>query len=506
MAHLDARGMIAAVLDPDSFVPWDEPPTLEGLSPQYAAALEQAARRSGADEAVVTGEGTVLGHPVAVVVGEFGFLAGSIGVAAAERIVRAFTRATERGLPMLAAPASGGTRMQEGTRAFVQMVTVTDAVQRHKDAKLPYFVYLRHPTTGGVFASWGSMGHVTVAEPGAMIGFLGPRVYEALHGEPFARGVQTAENLHRHGVIDAVVAPAHVRRRVATLLDIVAKPSGSAALQSQRSPAAAPSAVDDWEIVRRSRLASRAGLRTLLRRGSSATIPLSGSGRGDADPTLSLSLASFGGRGVVVLGQDRRSQSGDVALGPKALRVAGRGIRLAHELGMPIVAVIDTPGAALTKDAEEGGLAPEIGRTMAALIGARVPVVSVLLGQGTGGGAIALLPADRVIATENSWLAPLPPEGASAIVHRSTAHAADIAREQRIASWHLLEDGIVDEVVPEPDDSPSEVCDRVAEAIVRALRALESVPLADLLADRGTRFAATSACRRNDRDAVSPRP
>ncbi len=136
---------------------------------------------------------------------EFDFLAGSIGVAAAERITAAVERATAERLPLLASPSSGGTRMQEGTVAFLQMVKIAAAVELHKRAHLPYLVYLRHPTTGGVFASWGSLGHVTAAEPGALVGFLGPRVYEHLYGEPFPSGIQTAENLHRHGVIDGVV-------------------------------------------------------------------------------------------------------------------------------------------------------------------------------------------------------------------------------------------------------------------------------------------------------------
>ena len=147
------------------------------------------------------------GRRVAVVMGEFAFLAGSIGRAAADRLVAAIERATREGLPLLAGPVTGGTRMQEGTPAFVQMVRISEAVAAHRAAGLPYLVYLRHPTTGGVMASWGSLGHVTVAEPGALVGFLGPRVYEALYGKPFPEGVQTAENLYAHGIIDAVVAP-----------------------------------------------------------------------------------------------------------------------------------------------------------------------------------------------------------------------------------------------------------------------------------------------------------
>src|SRR5690606_10662718 len=128
--------------------------------------------------------------------------------------------ATKERLPLLASPCSGGTRMQEGTRAFVGMVAIAAAVAAHRQAGLPYLVYLRDPTTGGVMASWGSLGHITVAQPGALLGFLGPRVYETLRGMPFPRGVQTAENLYRHGIIDGIVRPDDLRELVTRVLAI----------------------------------------------------------------------------------------------------------------------------------------------------------------------------------------------------------------------------------------------------------------------------------------------
>ena len=205
MSRIGALELRDAVLDTGSFRSWDTTPLVVDGSEAYQRELDAAAAKTGLDESVLTGEGTVFGRRVALVACEFDFLAGSIGVAAAERITTAVARATAERLPLVASPSSGGTRMQEGTVAFLQMVKITAAVELHKRAHLPYLVYLRHPTTGGVFASWGSLGHVTAAEPGALIGFLGPRVYEHLYGEPFPAGVQTAENLERHGVIDGVV-------------------------------------------------------------------------------------------------------------------------------------------------------------------------------------------------------------------------------------------------------------------------------------------------------------
>ena len=157
--RVGARELLDTVLDAGSWQSWDAPP-LQVAEPgsAYAAELEAAADKAGTDESLITGTGTLQGRRVAVVVGEFGFLAGSIGRAAAERLVLAVERATREGLPLFAAPTSGGTRMQEGTRAFVGMVKISAAVAAHKEAGLPYIVYLRHPTTGGVFASWGSRG------------------------------------------------------------------------------------------------------------------------------------------------------------------------------------------------------------------------------------------------------------------------------------------------------------------------------------------------------------
>ncbi|WP_286143106.1 acetyl-CoA carboxylase carboxyltransferase subunit beta, partial [Mycobacterium sp. GA-0227b] len=227
MSRIGALEVRDAVLDPGSYRSWDGPPLDVAAREDYRQALAAAATKTGLDESVVTGEGTVFGRRVALVLCEFDFLAGSIGVAAAERITAAVQRATAERLPLLASPSSGGTRMQEGTVAFLQMVKIAAAVELHKRAHLPYLVYLRHPTTGGVFASWGSLGHVTGAEPGALVGFLGPRVYEHLYGEPFPEGIQTAENLHRHGVIDGVVPLDAVRTTLNRALKVLADPPDS---------------------------------------------------------------------------------------------------------------------------------------------------------------------------------------------------------------------------------------------------------------------------------------
>ncbi|TGD87448.1 acetyl-CoA carboxyl transferase [Mycolicibacterium sp. CH28] len=471
MSRIGAAELRDAALDPGSFRSWDDAPLAVEADAAYTRELEQARAATGLDEAVLTGEGTVFGRRVAVVACEFDFLAGSIGVAAAERITAAVERATAERLPLLASPSSGGTRMQEGTVAFLQMVKITAAVTQHKRAHLPYLVYLRHPTTGGVFASWGSLGHITVAQPGALIGFLGPRVYQQLYGEPFPPGVQTAENLLRHGVIDGVVGIEALRPTLDRALTVITDPPGPVLPASPEEPV--PD-VPAWDSVIASRRPDRPGVSWLLREGATDRVLLSGT-HGEAATTV-LALARFGGQPAVVVGQ-RRVTGGVV--GPAALAEARRGMALAAGLRLPLVLVIDTAGPALSAEAEQGGLAGEIARCLSDLVTLDTPTVSVLLGQGSGGPALAMVPADRVLAAQHGWLAPLPPEGASAIVFRDTAHAAELAAAQGVRSIDLLRNGIVDAIVPEhPDaaDEPVEFARRLSAAIAREIHGLRDMP------------------------------
>lgn len=484
MSRISATTLRDTVLDEGSFISWDAAPLDVGPDARYSAELAAARDATGLDESVLTGEGRVFGRRVAVVACEFDFLAGSIGVAAAERITVAVERATAERLPLVASPSSGGTRMQEGTVAFLQMVKIAAAVELHKKAHLPYLVYLRHPTTGGVFASWGSLGHVTAAEPGALIGFLGPRVYEHLYGEPFPKGVQTAENLHRNGVIDGVVPLEYLRSTLDRALRVVADGPGVAPPIPVTGPV--PN-VPAWDSVVASRRPDRPGIGYVLRHGTTERVLLSGTDRGEAATTV-LALARFGGQPAVVVGQQRTAGG---LVGPAALREARRGMALAEGLRLPLVLVIDTVGPALSVEAEQDGLAGEIARCLAELVTLDTPTVSVLLGQGSGGPALAMVPADRVLAALHGWLAPLPPEGASAIVYRDVDHAPELAAAQGVRSVDLMRNGIVDAIVPEqPDaaDTPADFTERLSATVAGELAALREVPASERLAARLGRY------------------
>jgi acyl-CoA carboxylase subunit beta len=464
-----AQELLDLVLDEGSFMSWDQPIDISDAPPDYRAELEAAREKAGTDESVLTGRGLVRGRPVALVANEFRFLAGSIGLAAARRITTAVRRATAERLPILASTASGGTRMQEGTPAFVQMIEISRALMEHRAAGLPYLAYLRHPTTGGVYASWGSLAHVTVGEPGALIGFLGPKVFEALNGRPFPENVQQAENLKHHGVIDGIATAEELPVLVDQVLSILIDPPSEPRL-TRRTGDPDPG-LDAWAAIEETRGAQRIGVRDVLRAGAEVVLPLSGTEKGERDSTVLVVMARIDGEPCLVVGQDRSRQGPATPMGPGALRTARRAMRLANEMRLPLVTVIDTPGAELSQRAEEGAIAGEIARCLAGLATMRVPTVSVVLGQGCGGGALALLPAQRVIAAEKAWLMPLPPEGASVIVHGDTGHADEQARRMRVRAVDLLAHGTAHHVVPEPEgDTGEALAAAVAAEIAAAIR------------------------------------
>jgi len=498
---LTARDLLAGLLDPGTFRSWDTEPADGGPGgrepgPEYAADLARARARTGVDESVLTGEGLVGGHPVAVAASEFGFLGGSIGVAAGERLTRAVERATAERRPLIALPASGGTRMQEGTLAFLQMVKITGAVTAHRAAHLPYLVYLRHPSTGGVFASWASLGHLTLAEPGALIGFLGPRVYEALEGKPFPEGVQTAENLTAHGLVDTVVAPDQLGGLIGRVLDALTPEPGPTRLAKatdvtgdisgqgdergagvEAGADGEPGSEDAWSDVQLTRRPDYPDARDLIAAAATNIVTVH-------ERSTILALARIGGMPVVLAAQDRHGPPPGV----DALKVARRGVRLAADLGLPLVTVIDTPGGELSVRAEEDGLAGQIARCLAELLVLPAPTVSVLLGQGTGGAALALLPADRTVAAADAWLAPLAPEGASAIVFREPGHAAELARGQGIRAADLAAAGVVDEVITGATSQSGALTAALASAVHRALADLTTEDAASRLAGRTRRY------------------
>ena len=490
MASIPATALIDALVDEGTFSAWT-PSDLQirdDFAPDaddYSRQLQTARAETGRSESVVVGEARIGGIRTAVIVGDFDFLAGSVGRQTCQIVIAALERARELRLPTFASPSSGGTRMQEGTRAFVLMADVAASVHRFRSAGNLMIVWLRNPTTGGVMATWGSLGSVTLGEPGALVGFLGPRVFEMLSGDQFPPGVQTTENLATHGIIDAVVPLERLRTEVGAVLDVACGVAATPVATQFDTADAATGTPDPWDCVTKTRNPDRPTSGALLAQNATSLTRLSGTGAGERGDAIALCLGKWRGINAVIVAQDRAAQSSGDALGPAALRTARRGFRLAAELGLPLVTVVDTAGAELSVAAEEGALAGEIARCLAELATLDVPTVSVLLGMGCGGGALSLLPTDRVVAAENAWVAPLPLEGASIIRYRTPERAAEMAREQKVAAWQLADAGIVDLVVAERPDA----ADEPEDFLVRVGTAVESA-LAELVAqDQGTRRA-----------------
>lgn len=464
--------LVTAICDAGTFSLWEFEAAVPaaGINAEYAGELDAARERSGRAESITAGQATIGGRQVAIIASNFDFLAGTAGAAACGIVISALARAAELGLPVFASPASGGTRMQEGTAAFVLMADVAGAVTEYHSAGQPMIVWLRNPTTGGVMATWGSLGTITTGEPGALAGFLGPRVFEALNGEPFPPGVQTTANLAACGVIDEEVPLAQLRGYLARVLAVTSdgpEPLAAHPGAVVQQPVPAPG-IDAWEAVLSTRRPERPGAVEVVANCTDVT-RLHGTGEGERSDAIILALARVGGLPCVIAAQDRSAADG---LSPAALRTARRGMRVAAQLSLPFVTIIDTEGAELSVEAEEGALAGEIGRCLAQLRTLSVPSVSLLLGQGCGGGALALFPARRVLAAQRSWLSALPLEGASVIRYRTPDRAPEMARAQHITAPELQALGVVDELIAELPDAAQEPDAFAARAVAAIARAL----------------------------------
>ena len=389
-----------------------------------------------AEESVVTGRT----ERYAVVEGRFDVLGGSMGAVHGERVVRAFRRATEERLPMVIITSSGGARMQEGMVALIQMARTAAASRSHSAAGLMQLAFLRSPTSGGVYASYASLADLRVAAPGATIGFAGPRVVEMTTGEKLPPGGHTAESAYDAGLLDAVLPESKWAAFIETALGLTPSlPTPVVPVSGTKDAGKAGGGA--WDEV----LAARAEGRPS---GDAWTVALCDSWtpvRGPSDALL-CGLARIEDMRVGVVAMRRRR--------PRAAdyRLARRTIALAAKLGLPLVTLIDTPGADPRHESEREGVAGEIARTFAAMGDFPRPSVSICVGEGGSGGALALAFADRLLMLEHSIFSVIAPEGAAAILERDASLAPVVAERLKLTSADVVELGIADEVVPEPID------------------------------------------------------
>ncbi len=374
---------------------------------------------------------------------DFSKSGGTMGAVAGERIVRAYRRATERGLPVAQMVSSGGARLQEGMVSLVQMARTSSAVSAHRAAGLLSASALRSPTTGGVYASWASQSDVRTASPGAVIGFGGPRVVEQVTGSLPPKTSHTAESAFRHGLIDAITPLADQRAWLEQALGVAAAPSLQVTAEASTGTGTQPS--DAWQLLQEVRSPLRPSGLDWAAWLTDSWVELRGS-----DPHIRAGLATMDGQRLVVIAMDRaREEEAPALTGPAGFRLAQRAIELAGRLGVPLLTIIDTPGADPSAPSEADGLAREIARTIAAM--AALPTVSVALcvGEGGSGGAMALAHADSFLMLTGSVFSVIGPEPGSIVLYRDNTRAAQLARDLKISAAELFRMGAIDASLPE---------------------------------------------------------
>lgn len=502
--RITARTRIAQLVDTGSFAelacerPADDPLGFTDSQP-YAERLDAARRATGEDEAVVVGSATIDGQDLVLAAMDFTFLGGSMGAATGAAVAQAAELALERGIPLVVVTASGGARMQEGALSLMQMARTSQAMAMLREAGLLSVCVLADPTFGGVTASFASLGDVLIAEAGARVGFAGPRVIRQTVPQDLPPQFQAAESLLSHGLVDRVETREHLRPVLSRLLAL----HGRGVPEVGTTPA--PRAVvrtaaprDPWDVVQAARNPGRPTALDYLAGSFDDFVELHGDRAHADDPAVVGGVASIAGRSVVVVAHQKGHDTRELVARnfgmphPEGYRKALRLFAHAERLHLPVVTLVDTPGAYPGVAAEERGQAGAIAEIIARSARLRVPVLSVVTGEGGSGGALALATADRLLVLENSFFSVISPEGCAAILWRTAKAAPEAARALRITADDLLELGIADALVAEPEGGahhdPDAMTLELRAAVAHALTELCAKDPDELLGERFARI------------------
>ncbi len=500
-----ARETIAAIVDAGTFRETDgrlsSRDPLDFLDDQpYAERLRDTQRKTGESDAIVTGRASIGGCDVMLAVLDFNFLGGSMGVVVGEKLVRAAERAGKSRRPLVTVVASGGARMQEGLLSLMQMAKTAAAIKRLHDRGVPYISVLTNPTTGGVFASFANLGDVTLAEPGALIGFAGPRVAEQVIGRKLPPGTHSAEFLLGHGMIDAIVPRPELRDTLARLLDMLTSPRRTFPVrfpEARGVPECEES--DAWARVQGARHIDRPTSMDYLDRMVDGFFELRGDRMSGDDPAVITGIGMISGNPVVIAAMERghdperEKHHGGMAR-PEGYRKAQRAMRLAARLELPLLTLVDTPGAYPGPESEEGGLAGELAACMAMLSDLPTPTVAAVIGEGGSGGALAMAVADRVLMQSGAIYSVIAPEGAATILFRSAERAPELSERLKITAPELRRLGLIDAVVREPDggaaSDPDGAAALLAEEVIAAFATLQTLKPSRLVSERWERYQA----------------
>ena len=527
--RVHAYRRIQMVIDEGTFEEWNQdliggnPVNYKGY-PEKVQALQE---KTGLKEAVVTGKGKINGRDTVIAVCDGRFLMASMGWAVGEKITRAVERATEEKLPVIIFACSGGARMQEGITSLMQMAKTSAALERHSKAGLLYVSVLTEPTTGGVTASFAMLGDIILAEPGALIGFAGPRVIEQTLRQKLPKGFQRAEFLVEHGFVDDIVRRENLKETLGKILEIHAVSwktenrirtdaaelhhadypgSDSENLTNDKcdsdrgdsNPAGINPYLTAWDRVQISRKIDRPSGSDYIEALFTDFMEFHGDRNYGDDKAIIGGIAKFHGKPVTVIVQEKGTNTKEnIAHNfgmpmPEGYRKALRLMKQAEKFHRPVICFVDTPGAFCGIAAEERGQGEAIARNLWELAGLKTPVLSIVTGEGGSGGALALAAGDQVWMLENSIYSILSPEGFASILWKDSTKAKEAAAVMKLTASDLYEKGIIEQVIPEPEnltpESMWQVAERLNDKICTFLQKYTSLSEEELLETRYARF------------------
>lgn len=501
--RVHAYRRIEMLADEGSFEEWDK--EMDFVNPLDFKGYEEKVARlkehTNLNEAVVTGKIMINGNPAVIGVCDGRFMMASMGHIVGEKITRAVERATAEKLPVIIFTCSGGARMQEGIVSLMQMAKTSAALKRHSDAGQLYISVLTDPTTGGVTASFAMLGDIILAEPKALIGFAGPRVIEQTIGQKLPKGFQRSEFLLEHGFVDRIVEREEMKDVLAQILEIHSAkktPDTEEASEEKSVEKAVRSDLTAWERLQISRKKDRPVGTDYIEKLFTDFMEFHGDRYFKDDHAIVGGIAYFHGMPVTVIAQAKGKTTKEnldrnfSMPSPDGYRKALRLMKQAEKFGRPVICFVDTPGAFCGLEAEERGQGEAIARNLFELSGLKVPVLSVVIGEGGSGGALAMAVADEVWMLENSIYSVLSPEGFASILWKDSKRASEAAEVMKLTAQDLERLGIVEQVISEPaeftDENLDVVCRDMDGRIGEFLEKYCAMDAAELTEKRYERF------------------
>ncbi len=480
--RISARKRIRMAVDEGSFQEW-----FTGIEnsnplnyPGYLEKIQQLKEKTRMDEAILIGQASINGIPAVVGAMDARFMMASMGYVVGEKITRAFEKASEIGLPVILFCCSGGARMQEGMVSLMQMAKTAAAIKRHSEKGLLYVSVLTDPTTGGVTASFAMLGDLILAEPGALIGFAGPRVIEQTIGQKLPEGFQRPEFLMEHGFLDGIVERGSVKEVLFQILkmhsireqyDAFPKETAARSFETfgKKKKQKKMKNLTAWDRVQIARSSGRPSAAEYIDAIFDDFMEFHGDRGARDDEAVIGGVATLDGQPVTVIGirkghttkENIRCNFGMPS--PEGYRKALRLMKQAEKFGRAVIAFVDTPGAFCGLEAEERGQGEAIAHNLFEMSDLKVPVLSVVIGEGGSGGALALAAGNEVWMMENATYTILSPEGFASILWKDSRKAPEAAEVMKVTAAHLKELGIIERIIPEEYPASEENLAQIAE-------------------------------------------